>query len=282
MRNLLLLLLLANVLYFLWGKFVTPPEEAGVAVVQEDALGPPLQLADADGQREAQADASSAQAEDAASDPDAGSPDNPGSVDQNTQAADVGDATNDSSDDDTLSDIFGEEDTENGAESAPTTLLASTGRSCVTIGPFRENDAANEALAEYEADGMQGRLRTTQGEVFVGHWVQIRNLPNRSTANQMVTTLHDGGLGDAYIVETEEEGIKISLGLFGDLNGAERVELQAKSMDLPAEISPRMRNATIFFVDLGLPPGRGAGSMIEQFGEDRVLLRDQATCPRDN
>ena len=43
-----------------------------------------------------------------------------------------------------------------------------------------------------------------------------------------------------------------------------------------------MRDATIFFVDVGLPPGRGAGDMIEQYGEDMVLLRDQATCPTSN
>jgi hypothetical protein len=32
-------------------------------------------------------------------------------------------------------------------------------------------------------------------------------------------------------------------------------------------------------VDIALPPGRGAGAMIERFGEDKVLLRAQATCP---
>ena len=79
---------------------------------------------------------------------------------------------------------------------------------------------------------------------------------------------------------TEEEGLKISLGLFGEKARAERVELQAKSMDLPADITPRMRDATIYFVDIGLPPGRGAGAMIEKYGEELVLLRDQATCPR--
>jgi len=81
-------------------------------------------------------------------------------------------------------------------------------------------------------------------------------------------------------VETEEEGLKISLGLFGEMPRAERIELQAKSLGLPADISARTRDATVIFVDVGLPPGRGAGNIIEQFGEERVLLRDAATCPR--
>ena len=50
-------------------------------------------------------------------------------------------------------------------------------------------------------------------------------------------------------------------------------------MDLPADISPRTREGTIFFVDIALPPGRGAGAIVEKYGEDMVALRDEATCP---
>lgn len=232
MRNLLLTLLLANVLYFMWGRLVAPDDNSGIAVVEESDMGPPLQLAERN----------SPIPEAAPVDPD--------------------------------------------AEPAPAIrhaeIEAQVGRSCVTIGPLKESQEANDTLAELESDGLNGRVRTTQGDVFVGNWVQIRGIPTRAAANRMLTTLHEGGLGDAYIVETEDEGIKISLGLFGDIAGAERTELQAKSMDLPAEIAPRTRAATVFYVDLGLPPGRGAGSMIERYGEERVLLRDAATCPRAN
>ena len=75
----------------------------------------------------------------------------------------------------------------------------------------------------------------------------------------MLDKLHDGGLGDAYLVETEDEGIKISLGLFGDINGAEKIELQARGLGLDAVIAPRMVDGTVYYVDIALPPGRGAG-----------------------
>jgi hypothetical protein len=32
-------------------------------------------------------------------------------------------------------------------------------------------------------------------------------------------------------------------------------------------------------VDIGLLPGNGAGAIVEKYGEDRVALRDEATCP---
>jgi hypothetical protein len=228
MRNLLLLLLLANILYYMWGRFVDDPDETGVVVVSEAELGPPLNVS---GMVVAEA------------------------------ATSVGA-------------VLG--------SGKPSDLAALVGRSCVTIGPFKTNTDADGALADYENEGMRASVRTTQGQVFVGHWVQIRNIPDRDAGKAMLDKLKAGGLGDAYLVPTEEEGLKISLGLFGEMSRAERIELQAKSLDLQADITPRMRDATVFYVDIGLPPGKGAGAMIEKYGEEKVMLRDQATCPRSN
>ena len=225
MRNLLLLLLLANILYFVWGSYVRENGETGVAVVAESDLGPPLAVT-------AHHDAE--------------------------VAASVGA-------------VLG--------SGEPSALEAVVGRSCVTIGPFRANTDADTALTEYAGEGMPTALRSAHGEIFVGHWVQIRNIADNLTAGEMLEKLHSGGLSDAYLVTSEEEGLYISLGLFGDVERAEKVELQAKSLDLPVIIVPKTREGTMFFVDIGLPPGKGAGAMIEKYGESKVLLRDAATCP---
>lgn len=226
MKNLLMLLVLANVLYYMWGRFVEEPVQTGIVIVHETDLGPPL----------------------------------------NVTKSTVAEAAT------SVGAVLG--------TSKPSDLAAVVGRSCVSLGPFKTGADADAALATYQSEGMRASVRTTEGQVFVGHWVQIRNIPDRQTGNQILAKLRDGGLGDAYLVPTDEDGLKISLGLFGERTRAERVELQAKSLDLAADITPRMREATIFFVDIGLPPGRGAGAMIEQYGEELVLLRDQATCPR--
>lgn len=226
MRNLLLLLLLANILYFLWGRFVEPPAQTGVVVVEESELGPPL----------------------------------------NVSRPEIAEAAT------SVGAVLG--------SGKPADLAALVGRSCVTIGPLKTQEEADEAIADYERQGMRTSSRMTTGQVFVGHWVQIRDIPDRATGNAMLDKLHNGGLGDAYLVSAADDGLKISLGLFGDKSGAERVELQAKSLDLPAEITPRMRDAMVYFVDIGLPPGKGAGAIIEKYGEQNVRLRDKATCPQ--
>ena len=225
MKNLLLLLILANILYLMWGMFATEDPQPGIAVVEESELGPPLEV----------------------------------TTDQDSSTiASVGA-------------VLGSGD--------PSDLEAVVGRSCVTIGPFKVTEDADTAVLAYTNEGMKAAVRAEQGQIFVGHWVQIRDVPDETSAAEMLDRLKAGGLSDAYLVRTEDEGLKISLGLFGDVERAEKVELQARSMDLPADISPRTREGTVFFVDIGLPPGKGAGAIVEKYGEDRVALRDGATCP---
>ena len=225
MKNLLLLLLLANILYFMWGMFTEKPSQPGVAVVDASDLGPPLEVRTG---RDSEAIAS-------------------------------------------VGAVLG--------SGEPSDLEAVVGRSCVTIGPFKVKTDAESAGLEYSQEGMNSSVRSTRGQIFVGHWVQIRNVESEAEANRMLATLTEGGLTDAYLVRTEDEGLKISLGLFGDLERAERIELQARSLDLPADIKPRTADRTIYYVDIGLPPGRGAGAIVEKYGEDKVLLREAATCP---
>jgi len=226
MRNLLLLLLLANILYFVWGMWSGDDVEPGIAIVSESELGPPL---DVTANRDAEA------------------------------AASVGA-------------VLG--------SGEPSDLAAVVGRSCVTVGPFRSSDDADRAKMEYAGEGMRTALRSGQGQIFVGHSVQVLGVASRDEGRTMLSELHEGGLQDAFLVGNEEIGLSISLGIFGNQSNAEKVELQAKSIGYDVDISPMTRDADVFFVDIGLPPGKGAGAIVEKYGEDRVLLREAATCPQ--
>lgn len=222
MRNLLLLLLLANILYFIWGIAREEPPGQGVEILDASEIGPPLELA------------------------------NGRSLMRLASA---------------------------GETPASDTLPVIVGNSCVSIGPFTNGPEAERVLADYRNAGMLGTVRSTQGELFVGHWVQIMDVPDRTIGNAMLKRLVGAGMRDAYLIPTDDEGLKISLGLFDDREGAERIELRAEALNLPAVITPRMREAMVFFVDIELPSGQGATAMIERFGEEKVLLRERASCP---
>ena len=228
MRNLLLLLLLANILYFVWGMLSGNNSEPGVAVVDESALGPPLN---------------------ATANRDAGTAESVGAV--------LG-------------------------SGEPSDLEALVGRTCVTVGPFRTVNDAERAKTEYADEGLRAIVRAGQGQIFIGHSVQVVNVPDRHAGRTMLNKLHDGGLGDAFIVGNDDDGLSISLGIFGNQTNAEKVELQARSIGYDVNVSPMTRDAQVFFVDIGLPPGRGAGEIVDKYGEEKVHLRDAATCPQSH
>lgn len=225
MKNLLLILLLANILYFLWASSRDEDPEPGVTILREADLGPPLSVT---------------------------------TLQDSDSIASVGMAID---------------------SGEPSALLAIQGPACVSIGPFLEGADADSAVLEYANDGMRTARRSRREDTFVGHWVQIRDIATDAEATVALRQLSDGGLSDAYKVVTEDEGIKISLGLFGDIERAERVELQARSLELAAEISPRLAERSVFYVDVRLPQGRGVAVIVDRFGEDMVKTRDRATCP---
>ena len=226
MKNLLLLLILANILYFMWGLFATDDPQPGVAVVAESDLGPLL-------------DVTTGQAGDT--------------------VASVGA-------------VLG--------SGEPSDLEAVIGRSCVTIGPFKVVGDADSAVLEYTNEGMRAAKRLGKAQVFIGHSVQVEDVASRAAGREMLRKLGEQGLTDAFIVGNDEIGYAIALGIFGQRENAEKVELQARSAGFEVEVAPMMRDADVFFVDIGLPPGKGAGSIVERFGEDLVALRDEATCPQ--
>lgn len=225
MKNLLLLLILANILYFMWGMFSTEDQQPGVAVVEESDLGPPLEVS----------------------------------------AGQDGEAVT------SVGAVLG--------SGEPSDLEAVVGRACVTIGPIEAKEDADSAALEYSAEGMKTAQRQGQAQKFIGHSVQIPNIDTRDAARQIIGKLSESGIGDAYPVGNDEDGYAIALGIFGNAENAEKVELQAEAAGFEVIIDPMMRDAMVYFVDIGLPPGKGAGAIIEKYGEERVALRDAATCP---
>ncbi len=226
MKNLLLLLILANILYLMWGMFQADDPQPGVAVVEESDLGPPLEV------RTGRDDESIA----------------------------------------SVGAVLG--------SGEPSDLQAVVGRSCVTIGPFKVKSDADSAVLLYNGEGMKAVDRQGQAQVFIGHSVRVEDVESRAVGREMIARLGEQGLTDAFIVGNEEIGYAIALGIFGQIENAEKVELQARAAGFDVEITPMMRDQAVYFVDIGLPPGKGAGSIVERYGEEQVALREAATCPQ--
>jgi hypothetical protein len=156
---------------------------------------------------------------------------------------------------------------------------AAAGNACISIGPFQDADAARLALAAAESRGVTVRLRDAQDDVFAGHWVQVTNIPTREQANVLIGKLKDGGLTDAYLLRSDPGDNAISLGLFSDINGAQRIGQQAKAAGVETVIQETYRERTVYWVDAGRARAADASALAERFGADMVVVGDAARCP---
>ncbi|MEL6870909.1 MAG: SPOR domain-containing protein [Pseudomonadota bacterium] len=164
-------------------------------------------------------------------------------------------------------------------EAPPVVLAAAVGPRCLTVGPFNKVDEAKAALAALQQDGATAKQRSTQGSVFVGHWVYVGNIPTRQAARALVEKLQSGGIKDASLYAGKQGEDLISLGIFREFAGAERIELQAESMGIETSMTRKTRNATVFYVDARLREGEDSDGYIAIYGDDLVLAGDSATCP---
>lgn len=227
MRNLFLMLLTANVLFFAWQHFVYQPD-AGVTLVDTDDLGERVPLV---------------------SDDAAGTP---------------------------QSDVVA---VDTMPEQPAKTLPAAIGRACISVGPFSKVDEADSELASLLNQGYNVAERAAQGSVFQGHWVYVDNIASRKQARALLKKLQDGGIKEAILMADAPGEDIISLGMFSALSGAERIELQAKSLGVEARMVERRKEATVFWLDIKLQEGQAGSALVDSYGGDKVRLGASATCP---
>ena len=157
---------------------------------------------------------------------------------------------------------------------------AAPAAACLSVGPFGTEESGEEILARVRGLGGTAELRSAEEEVFLGHWVQIRNIPSREEANRQVALLQEAGFEDAYPMPEDDGERTISLGLFSDEERAERLREQAAELGLEPEVVPQSREATTWWVDVRLDPDQDADDFGGALGVDNVVTGADAVCPR--
>ncbi len=252
MRNLVLLLALANVVFFAWNQWVAEPPSDGATRFRASDLGPTLELA---------------------SEPSGGAAvgevgDEAGMVGQ-PLVPPAGAAPDDAFPADRQ------------AAPAPDRQAATpVADVCISVGPFGSAETGEEVLARVRDLGGEAGLRSATEDLFLGHWVQIRNISSREEANRQVAVLQEAGFEDAYPMPEDDGERTISLGLFSDEERAERLQRQAAELGLDAEVVPQTREATAWWVDARLDPEQDPGSFASVLGVDNLVTGADAVCPR--
>lgn len=246
MRNLVLLLALANVIFFAWNQWLAEPPSEGATRFRASDLGPTLELTPEPS-------------------PDAGGPGEP-----ILPPADAAPDTDFPADEPLAQ--TPDETPEQPTAAAPAPV-------CVSVGPFEALDTGEDVLARVRDLGGEADLRTLTEDVFLGHWVQIRNIPSREEANRQVVALQEAGFDDAYPMPEDDGERTISLGLFSDADRAERLQQQAAELELDAEVVPQTREATVYWVDVRLDADQDADVFADALDVDQLVTGADAVCP---
>jgi len=131
---------------------------------------------------------------------------------------------------------------------------------CVRIGPFPRETDADTVLAALRERAAAVLKSAEEGQVWVGHWVQVPDQGSRAAAEQARSRLQSGGSQDAYILPGED--FRLSLGVFRLRSSANRAVERATAVGLETVVKDRFQLGSNFWVNM-----RMAGDDAVQPGE---------------
>ncbi|MCC7257016.1 MAG: SPOR domain-containing protein [Gammaproteobacteria bacterium] len=146
---------------------------------------------------------------------------------------------------------------------------------CWRVGPLADGQLADTLRSSLVARGIGATVMTEEGQVWVGHWVQLESVASRQEADSIAARLMAGGLPDAYVLQTSPP-FSISLGVFRDRERADAVAAQAARIGFRPQVTDRYRAGLQFWLTLVVPAGTPFSA--EGIGrETGQILRSEAT-----
>lgn len=169
-----------------------------------------------------------------------------------------------------------------GGDTAASRAAAASGEPgtvCRSVGPFEELSQAAAAAAALRAEGFGPTQRVAEGEIWVGYWVYIDAIATTERADSMLAELHAGGLTEAYVIaDTSADDNIISLGVFTELAGAERLREQVRALGFEPTVTDRTRRGNVYWVDAELGPDAELDlDSLQPAG--RIVRLEQRPCP---
>ena len=149
---------------------------------------------------------------------------------------------------------------------------------CLRIGPFKTKEDIEDASENYFGSERKVEIVTKTAQNFIGHWVQIRDIEDTKDGQRIVGILHHKGIGEAYLVTTEDQELKVSLGLFEDISRAESLKNFSNSLGFNTDVSPRIRENKIFYLNTSVFDDKEIIEIRKYFDEVMVSRIGIANC----
>ncbi len=135
------------------------------------------------------------------------------------------------------------------AESAGTGGIA-----CFSVGPLGSREAAEALQRRLAAAGVEAEPRMREQREIANYWVHLPATDSPEAAQQTAHELGEKGLEDYGVVADGATRI-VSVGIYNQIEPAERRKHQLESMGYEVLLVPRERTRTEYWVDYHQRPG---------------------------
>ena len=151
---------------------------------------------------------------------------------------------------------------------------------CVSLGPFLDLTETAEAAARLRERGHVPSQRLADSPLWVGHWVYLAPFPTREEAFAAVEKLRAHGIEDLYVEPSGEDANAVSLGLYSDRGRAESLATTIRGYGYAPEISDKYRTASVYWVDVVLPPRVQLSPSNYTVRSGRAVRAEERVCPQ--
>ncbi len=155
---------------------------------------------------------------------------------------------------------------------------AGTSAQCVYIGPVPDAAAAQQLLGVLAERKISAQPVMREGQVWLGHWVQVQGFADKDLAEAARQRLLTAGLPDAYLMQDGAVTV-ISLGVFRERTRAERVREAARRAGFATVMKERIRATAEYWLVADLPSGQQVALKDLGMADDRILRAEGGPCP---
>lgn len=128
-------------------------------------------------------------------------------------------------------------------------IVALESLSCFTLGPFKDEEIAQQ-IRESMAEEIEGiKIRTLEELEKHRYWVYIPSLANRKQAKDVARKLKRSKLKDFYVVLSGDTKNSISLGHFKELEYANRRAKKVKDLGFAASVEVIYKKYNMHWID---------------------------------
>ncbi len=144
---------------------------------------------------------------------------------------------------------------------------------CVRFGPFASRADADAVRSDLRKRGAEVSQSSDQGQVWVGHWVQVSDQGSRAAAEKARSELSAADI-DTYILP-DDEIHALSLGIYRKRTSAERVQKKAQRLGYKTLVVDRFQPGTIFWLRVKMADDGTALRAGEFQGDTGQILRTE-------